>query len=334
MREARPRPLLRRRRAVRGLPDRVASARPDHHAPGRGEPAIRALLRLEALDGAHDDQPQRPGRALGGRERRVRPARISVDAGRATATTWSRSRRSRSTARTAPTAARSRSARSRRALRWPTNGAPDHPLHGQGRSRQDERGGCHGAPLRGRGNAHDRDLDRPRAQPVGLARDRSHGRAHAVRHPALGPGGTGPGRDGAPLGGGPGLARRDARRPRRRPDLRRGADRPAGHGRALLAASDQGSPRVRRLRRDHRRLRAHRRDAAAPVLPRRRELVAREGVPVGAARHVGRPAARAHLPRRLASGRSRLRRRRAAGAEPRRDERDPPRSHPRRPSGS
>ena len=97
------------------------------------------------------------------------------------------------------------------------------------------------------------------------------------RRAPLGAADRGAARDGGELGRGPGVARPAARRPRRDGRRRRGADRPAGHGRALQPAADPRAPRVRRLRRDHRRLRPDRRDAAAALLPRRRPLVARQG---------------------------------------------------------
>ena len=59
VREARPRPLLRRGRAVRGLRGRVAAARAPDLAARRGQPPVRALRPLEALDRADDDQPRR-----------------------------------------------------------------------------------------------------------------------------------------------------------------------------------------------------------------------------------------------------------------------------------
>ena len=162
------------------------------------------------------------------------------------ATTSRRSRRSRSTARTAPT---SGTITVRDEVLGPYDGALMAPrtilYTGKGGVGKTSVAAATARRCAAAGHAHDRDLDRPGAQPVRLARDRARRRADAVRHAALGPGGAGPGRDGAPLGGGAGLARRAARRPRRRPDLRRRADRAARDGRALLAASDQGAPRVR-----------------------------------------------------------------------------------------
>ena len=69
--------------------------------------------------------------------------------------------------------------------------------------------------------------------------------------------------------------------------LERGVDRisaeeltvPPGPGRAVQPAADQAPPRGRTLRRVDRRLRADGRDAAPAVVPRRRALVAAEGLP-------------------------------------------------------
>ncbi|CAA9497564.1 MAG: Arsenical pump-driving ATPase TEMP, partial [uncultured Solirubrobacterales bacterium] len=204
-------------------------------------------------------------------------------------------------------------------------GAAHHPLHRQGRSRQDERGRRHRAPVRCGGPEHGGRIDRPRAQPLGLAGDRARRCPHSMRRPSLGPGGSGSGRDGTPLGGGPGMDGRSAGRARRRSHLCRGADGAARDGRALLAARDQTPPRGGPLRRDHRRLRAHRRDPAPALLSRRRELVAREGLPVGAAADLRRAADRPRTAGHSAAERRRLRRRAAAGREPRRHERDPAR---------
>ena len=120
------------------------------------------------------------------------------------------------------------------------------------------------------------------------------GEPTADRRQPLGPGGTGRAGDGAPLAGRPAVARRAARRSGGRSDRRRGDDRAARARRALLAAPDQEPPRVGRLRRDHRRLRTDGRDAAAAVVPRRRALVAREGVPVGEAGRGGGAPDRPH----------------------------------------
>ena len=112
------------------------------------------------------------------------------------------------------------------------------------------------------------------------------------RRRAVGPGGQGPGGDGAPLVRRAGVARRAAHRARRGPDLGRGADRPARRMDELFA--------LLRLQAHHesgewdvvdRRLRADRRDAAAAVVPGRRPLVDRQGVPVRAP-DPGRGAAR------------------------------------------
>ena len=150
-------------------------------------------------------------------------------------------------------------------------------------------------------------------------------RADAGRRAPVGPAGVRPGRDGAQLGRGPGLAGRDAARARRGPHQRRGAHRPARPRRALQPAADQAPPRGRALRLRHRRLRADGRDPAAALVPRRRALVAAEGLPAVAAAHGGGAAARPRDARRLAARRRRPRRRPAPGAQPHRDERDPAR---------
>ena len=88
-----------------------------------------------------------------------------------------------------------------------------------------------------------------------------------VARPALGSGGEGPGGDGAPLVRRPGMARRAVGGAGRGPDLGRGADGAAGHGRAVLAAAPPGAQRIGRVGRDRGRLRADRRNAAAAVFP-------------------------------------------------------------------
>ena len=192
---------------------------------------------------------------------------------------------------------------------------------GQGRSREDERRGGHRAPLRRGRTAHRRALNRPGPQPVRLARGPARGRADPGRREPVRPGGAGPGGDGAPLGRRAGLARRPARRARHRPHLGRGADRAARHGRALLAALDQAPPRGGRVRLRDRGLRADRRDAAPPVVPRRGDLVARAHPALAAQAR----AVRAHAVRHPAARRGRVRGRGAPGAQPRGDERHPPR---------
>ena len=184
---------------------------------------------------------------------------------------------------------------------------------------------CHRARLRGVRAAHARHLDRPRAQPVGIARRGARARAAPRRRPAVGSGGQRPGGDGAPLVRRAGVARRAVRRARRRPDLRPGADRAAGDGRAVLAAPPPGRPRVAGLGRDHRRLRADRRDPPAAVVPGRRALVDREGVPARAPDPRRRAPARALAARHPAAEPGGVRRHPAPVGEPDRDERDPPR---------
>ena len=83
-----------------------------------------------------------------------------------------------------------------------------------------------------------------------------------------------------------------------------------------------------RVGRDRRRLRADRRDAAAAVVPRRRPLVDRQGVPVRAPDPRRGAADRPLAARHLAARPGRVRRHRAAVAEPDRDERDPARPRP------
>ena len=173
---------------------------------------------------------------------------------------------------------RSPRARRPRARRPQARDAAHDPLHGQGRRRQDVgRRGDRAAAGRRRAPHADR-LDRPGALARRRARRRAGARAAPGRRPPLRPAGRRPGRDGAPLGGRPGLARRAARAPRHRPHLGRGADRPAGPRRALQPARDPPPPRRGRLRGDRRRLRADGRDAAAALVPGRRALVAGEGV--------------------------------------------------------
>src|SRR3954447_1749668 len=127
---------------------------------------------------------------------------------------------------------------SRPPLKSAQHGPSHNPLHGQGRRRQDKRRRRHRAILRARRPADDRAVHRSCAFAVGFARRRARQRADTVRRSALGPGGPGAGRDGAPLGRGSGMARRVARRARRRPHLRRRADRAARHGRAPLPSPD------------------------------------------------------------------------------------------------
>ena len=203
---------------------------------------------------------------------------------------------------------------------------PAHdPLHRQGRRREDLGRRLYRPHLRRGRPADAGDLDRSGAQSVGVARGRAGGRAATRGRPAVGSGGQGPGGDGAPLGRRPGLARRAVHRARGRPHLGRGADRPAGDGRAVLAASTPGAASRRRVGRDHRRLRAHRRDPAAALLSRRRALVDREGLPEGASDPGGGPADRPLAARHPATEPGGVRGHPAALGEPDRDERDPPR---------
>src|SRR3954451_8921402 len=100
--------------------------------------------------------------------------------------------------------------------RMGVGGSADHPLHRQGR-RRENLGRCGDrSPLRGRRPADRRALDRSRALAGGHARHAAQRRAHADRRQPLGPAGLGAGRDGAQLGRRPGLAEPAARRARRR----------------------------------------------------------------------------------------------------------------------
>ena len=165
----------------------------------------------------------------------------------------------------------------------------DDPVHRQGRRGQDLRRRRHRTAVRGRRAADARAVDRSGPQPVRDPRRRAGRRPGSDRAAAVGPGGRRPAGDGAPLGGGSGLARRAAHRPRHRSDLRRGAHRPPRDGRAVRAAHAPAPQHRRGVRRDHRRLRADRRDAAAAVVPRCRPLVAGEGLPRRASAARGRP---------------------------------------------
>ena len=149
------------------------------------------------------------------------------------------------------------------------------------------------------GGKRDADrLDRSGAFARRRPRRRARARAAAGRRAPARAAGRRPGGDGTALGVGPGLARRPAGAPRRRPHLGRGADRPAGARRAVQPAGDTPPSRRGRLRRDRRRLRADRRDAAAAVVPRRRALVAREGLSAAQPDGRGRAAVRARAARR------------------------------------
>ncbi len=118
--------------------------------------------------------------------------------------------------------------------------------------------------------------------------------------------------------------------------IERGVDRisaeeltvPPGRRRAVRPPAPPGAQRVRRVGRGDRRLRPDRRDAAAALVPRRGAVVDRQGVPLRAPapgrRAADRPLAAGHL----AAQPGRVRRHRAAVAEPDRHERDPPRPHP------
>ena len=188
-------------------------------------------------------------------------------------------------------------------------------LHGQGRCRQDLRRGRDRPPVRGSRAAHRRALDRPRPQPLRLAR------------------GADLGADPTPIG--ERLWGQEVQAQREMEDnwgqvqhwlAGLLADRgvmdiaaeeltvPAGHGRAVQPAADQAPPRLGRLRRGDRGLRADGRDPAAALVPRDRAVVAGEGVPGRAQDGDGRAPDREDLPRRRAARPGRLRR----GQPPRR----------------
>ena len=144
----------------------------------------------------------------------------------------------------------------------------DHPLHGQGRRRQDV-GRCrHGPPLRCGRRAH-----APSSRPTPRTRSPSRSSSAVAGEPTE-------------VGGGlwaqqvqaqeeleqnwsavQKLARRRAGRARRRADRRRGAHRAAGRRRAVQPAPAQAPRGVRRVGHDRGRLRADRRDAAAALVP-------------------------------------------------------------------
>ena len=203
--------------------------------PRRGPAGRAALQRVEALGRAGRPSPRPDGRVVfdrlatfrrgtgaftwtpegaghlhraGRRRRSCAPAWASATATRPT----SRWRTGRANAlecggswRRARSSTRARAASARRASRRPPRAAAPTP-------------GLRTVVL----------SDRPGAQPVRLARGRARRRAHARRARNLfGAGGAGAGGDGAPLGRRAGLARRPARRARRRPHLGRGADRAA-----------------------------------------------------------------------------------------------------------
>src|SRR5919197_2388148 len=152
--------------------------------------------------------------------------------------------------------------------------APDHPLYGQGRGREDECGRGHRPPLRG-GRTADRDpVHGPGAQPVRFARRRAGAGAHRGRGAPVGTAGAGPARDGGKLGRGPALARRRAERSWRHGHRGRGAHRAPRHGRVVQPPADQAPPQLRGVRRDRGRLRAHGGDASPPVLSGDRQVVA------------------------------------------------------------
>ena len=203
-------------------------------------------------------------------------------------------------------------------------GASNHRLHGQGRCGQDLGRGRDGPAMRARRPADVGPLDRPRALALGGPRGRAERGAHPGVRPPVGTGGPGAGGDGAQLVGHAGLVGRAAGGPGRRPDQRRGADGPARRGRAVLAARAQAPSRERRVRRDRRRLRTHRRDAAVAFVPGRCPLVAREGLSLRAPDHGRRAPDRAQRARPAAARLGRHGRRAAARRQPDRHERDPP----------
>ena len=294
------------------LPGRPARAH--LQGPGsrdRGRAGRDPLQRLEALRHRGDgDAPGRasssstgsrpsaagtapsPGLRAGRRCSRCAWRRRSCAPGSGSATATAPRSRWRTGRADAPARGAGRAGAERCLMR--RHGAAHHPLHREGRSRQDERRRRDSAPLRRGGTAHRGALHGSGPQPVRLARGPAWGRADPGRREPVRPGGAGPGGDGAPLGRRAGLARRPARRARHRPHLGRGADRPARDGRAVLAALDQAPPRGGRVRLRDRGLRADRRDAAAPVVPRRRDLVARAHPALAAQAGAVRPDALRH----------------------------------------
>ena len=181
----------------------------------------------------------------------------------------------------------------------------DHPLHRQGRGREDLRGRRHRPPQRRGRRAHARPLDRPRALARRVAPARGGRRADRGRRRRVGAAGAGAGGARAELVRRAGLARRRAGRARRRADRRRGADRPARGRRAVLAAAAQAPRGVRRVGRDRRRLRADRRDAASALVPGCRALVAGPRARPRERAAGGRAPDRARVPGPLAAGRAR-----------------------------
>ena len=196
------------------------------------------------------------------------------------------------------------------------HGAPHHPLHRQGRRRQDVGGRRHRAPLRGGRAAHGRAVDRPRPQPVGLAADAGRRRADGRRPSACGR---------QEVSAQEEMERNWAAVQRwlGRVLVERGVDRISAEELTVPPGLDElfSLLQVKRhheeaaLRRRRRRLRADRRDAAPAVVPRRRALVAGEGLPAagpaagrgataGARRARRQPARRGGARRRAAPGRA------------------------------
>ena len=140
---------------------------------------------------------------------------------------------------------------------------------------------------------------RPRALARRLARSRARRRAAAGRRQALGRSRSAPRTSSSATG-------RRCRTGSGELLVQRGVDRisaeeltvPPGLDELFSPAADQAPPRVRRLRRGDRRLRADRRDAAPAVVPRRRALVAGEGLPPAGPDPRRRAAVRARRARR------------------------------------
>ena len=270
------RALLRLRRPLPRLPGRPARA--DLHGPradDRQAADADPLRRVEAVGGRGQGLPRRQARVLDSsppsgaasapsrwRPRGPGAVHRAARRPRSCAPGWARRTGPRPRSRSSPPAeatriardgararssTRARAASARRASPPPPRAAARPPACAPSCSPPTRRTAC-----------------RTRSRPSSAPSPRQVGR-EPVR-----PGGAGAGGDGAPLGLGPGLARLAARGARRRPHLGRGADRPARHGRAVLAAPDQAPPRGGRVRLRDRRLRAHRRDAAAALVPRRR----------------------------------------------------------------
>ena len=186
----------------------------------------------------------------------------------------------------------------------PLDGLPHDPLHGQGRRRQDlGRRGDRPALRRGR-----------RCGRSCMSTDPAHSLADALGEEV----GSEPAAVGERLWAQQVSAQEEMERNWASVQdwmgdmlVERGVDRisaeeltvPPGRGRDVQPARAAPPPRVRRVRRGDRRLRADRRDAAAALVPRRRALVAREDLPAAGPDPRRGAAVRARRARRPAPGR-------------------------------